>query len=133
MDYENEIPEIENKIVIVESVHGLEKNPEAYDKILYLLPPRSHAIFWLKRAWIWYETGIVDLSEPKGKKKKFSITNIPIIVKILGRNMVLSKKWIKSDLHHIQTELEDKTHVAESCDEGYRILKSWIGNCQRND
>lgn len=133
MDYENKIPHIKNKIVVVESVHGLEENPKIYDKILYLLPPQGHLIFWLRRAWIWFETGIVDLSEPKGKKKKFSIANIPIIIKILGRNILMSKKWVKSDLYHIEVELKDKTHVATSREEGYRMLKSWIVNYSKFD
>jgi len=128
MDYENKIPHIKNKIVVVESVHGLEEKPQMFDKILYLLPPQGHLIFWLRRAWIWFATGVVDLSEPKGRRKKFSISNIPIIMKILGRNILMSKKWIKSDLYHIEEKLKDKTHIASSVDEGYRILKSWIIN-----
>lgn len=51
MDYTNKIPSDKDKVVIVESVHGLEENPHMFDKILYLLPPRWHPILWLKRAW----------------------------------------------------------------------------------
>jgi hypothetical protein len=128
MDYENKIPQIKNKIVVVESVHGLEEKPQMFDKILYLLPPEAHLIFWLRRAWIWFETGVVDLSKPKGKRKKFSISNIPIITKILGRNILISKKWVKSDLYYIEEKLKDKTHIALSIDEGYRMLTTWISN-----
>ena len=82
MDYNKEIPSDEDKVVIVESVHGLKENPHIFDKILYLLPPRWHFILWLKRAWAWFSTGIVDLSAPKGKRKKFAISNI--LIKCLG-------------------------------------------------
>ncbi len=62
MDYTNEIPSDRDKVVIVESVHGLEENPHSYDKILYLMPPRWHLFFWLRRAWAWFSTEIVDWS-----------------------------------------------------------------------
>ena len=62
MDYDKKIPSNKDKVVIVESVHGLEENPQFFDKILYLLPPRRHPILWLRRAWAWFSTGIVDLT-----------------------------------------------------------------------
>lgn len=128
MDYDNEIPSDSEKIVVVESVHGLEQNPEMFDKILYLLPPRYQTILWLRRGWAWFATGIVDLSAPKGKRKRFAISNIPIIVMILIKNIFGSKKWIKEDLCQIQEELKGKTHIASLVNEGYRIMKSWIIN-----
>lgn len=81
MDYDKQIPSDEGKVIIVESVHGLENNPEILDIILYLLPPRWYIILWLRRAWAWFSTGIVDLSAPKGTRKRFAISNIPIILK----------------------------------------------------
>ena len=50
MDYDRDIPSESDKVVIVESVHGLEENPQMFDEILYLLPPRRHPILWLRRA-----------------------------------------------------------------------------------
>jgi len=126
MDYDKHIPSDEGKVVIVESVHGLEDNPQMFDKILYLLPPRGYPILWFKRAWAWFSTGIVDLSAPKGKRKKFSIYNISIIFKILMRNIFMSRKWIRADLNQIQEGLKGKTHITSSNKEGYRIIKSWI-------
>jgi hypothetical protein len=126
MDYNHEIPDVKNKIVVVESVHGLEENPQMFDKILYLLPPKGHFFLWLRRAWTWFATGVVDLPEPKGKKKKYSVRNVPIILKILMRNIFMSRIWVRADLRQIQEELKDKTHVASSLDEGYNIIKSWI-------
>ena len=128
MDYTNKIPSDKDKVVIVESVHGLEENPQKFEKILYLLPPRWHSFLWLKRGWAWFSTGIVDLSAPKGKRKKFAISNIPIILKILIRNIFMSKTWVRADLNQIQERLKSKTHIISSVNEGYRIAKSWINN-----
>jgi len=128
MDYDRKIPCVKNKIVVVESVHGLEGNSQMFDKILYLLPPREHLILWLRRAWVWFATGIVDLSAPKGKRKQFAISNIPIILKILMRNIFGGRGWIRADLNKIREELRGKTYITSSVDDGYRIVKSWIMN-----
>lgn len=129
MDYDRKIPCIKNKIVVVESIHGLEENPKMFDRILYLLPPREHLIFWLRRAWTWFATGIVDLSAPKGKMKRYSIYNVPIISKILARNIFLRNRWINNDLKLIQNKFRDRKQVASSIDEGYKIIKFWINCC----
>ncbi len=126
MDYDKEIPRVSNKIVIVESVHGLEDNPQRYDKILYLQSPHNYIGLRLKRAWTWFVTGIVDFSEPKGKMKRYSVYNIPIILKILIRNIFLRNRWINNDLNLIQNKFKDRTQVTSSIDEGYEIIKSWI-------
>jgi len=126
MDYNKEIPTAENKVIIVESVHGLEENPQIFDKILYLLPPRWHFIRWLKRAWAWFSTGIVDLSSPKGKRKRYAISNIPIILRILMRNIFTSKKWIREDLNKIEEKLKGKTYITSFNEKGYHIVKYWI-------
>jgi len=128
MDYTSKIPSDKDKVIIVESVHGLEENPRMFDKILYLLPPRWHPFLWLKRGCAWFSTGVVDLSEPKGKRKKFAISNIPLILKILIRNIFMSKKWVRADITQIQENLNSKTHIISSDNEGYRIVKSWIVN-----
>lgn len=77
MDYDREIPANGDKVGIVELVHGLEENPQIFDKILYLLAPRWHIILWLRRAQPWFATGIVSLSAPKGMGKGFAMANIP--------------------------------------------------------
>ncbi len=128
MDYDKEIPSVKDKIVLVEAVHGLEENTVIFDKILYLLPPKWHIIIWLKRAWTWFSTGIVDLSDPKGKRKPFAISNIPLIMGILMRNITMRKRWVRADLRQIEDELKDKTYIISSVNEGYRLAKSWIKN-----
>lgn len=126
MDYTNKIPSDKDKVIIVESVHGLEENAQIFDKILYLLPPRWHPILWLKRGWAWFSTGVVDLSAPKGKRKKFAISNIPIILKILLRNIFMSRRWVRADLNKIQEGLKSKTHIISTVNEGYIIAVSLI-------
>jgi len=128
MDYAEEIPSDKDKIVIVESIHGLEENPQQFDRILYLLPPRLHVFLWLRRAWAWFSTGIVDLSFPRGRKKRYSILNIPIILKVFLRNVILSNKWIRSDLQYIYNHLISITTIAHSFDEGLNILRCWHSN-----
>lgn len=128
MDYTSDIPSENDKVIIVESVHGLEENPQSYDKILYLLPPRWHAILWLRRVWAWFSTGIVDLSDPKGVRKQYAIFNIPIILKILSRNIFFSKRWTRSDLIQLQEQLKSKAQITSSYNEGYKVIKSWIFN-----
>jgi len=128
MDYDKQIPSDNGKVVIVESVHGLENNPESFDRIIYLLPPPSHVVLWLKRGWAWFASGIVDLSAPKGRRAKFSLSNIPIISKIVLRNIFRTKKWINVDLDKIKSELKDQTYITSSIRDGYLIIKSWIIN-----
>lgn len=126
MDYDSIIPHVKDKIVIVESVHGLEDNAQCYDKILYLKPPYNHIILWFKRAWIWFTTGIVDFSKPKGKMKRYSICNIPVILRILGRNLFMRNRWINNDLKIIKNKFSGRTKDVSSIDEGYKIIKSWL-------
>ena len=106
--------------LLVEDVHGLERNPEQYDQIIYLLPPSNHIILWLKRGWAWFCGGVVDLSDPKGVSKKYAIRNIPIILRILLRNILFWKKWLGSDLEAIQTKYKSKTLIVKDVDTGVR-------------
>lgn len=92
MDYNKEIPSDRDKVVIIEAVYDLEEDPQMFDEILYLLPPRWHPISWLRKGWAWFSTGIVDLSATKGKRRRFAISNIPIILRILMRNLCTSKR-----------------------------------------
>lgn len=128
MDYTNEIPADKDKIVIVESVHGLEDNPHSFDKILYLLPPRWHTFLWMKRAWAWFSTGIIVLSEPLGEKRQYAIANIPIIFRILFRNIFFCSSWIKSDINQVRKYFPYKSLIASSIDQAHKILTFWLTN-----
>jgi len=124
MDYDKQIPSDNGKVIIVESVHGLENNPESFDRIIYLLQPPSHFVLWLKRGWAWFASGVIDLSAPKGKRKTYAISNIIIIIKILARNINKKAGWISDDLRFIRKNLGDKTYCASSTDKGYRKINT---------
>ena len=53
MDYyaHEDIPESSEKVILVEDVHGVERNPEQYDRIIYFMPPPNHIMLRLRRAW----------------------------------------------------------------------------------
>jgi len=125
MDYHNheDIPEFSDKVVLVEDVHGLERNPEQYDKIIYLMPPSNHIMLWLRRAWAWFSGGVVDLSAPKGINKPYALSNIPIILKIVLNNMLFRKQWILGDMQIIKRELEDKTVIVQTVDTGLEEIE----------
>ncbi len=124
MDYfeHEDIPQSSEKIILVEDVHGLERNPEQYDKIIYLMPPKNHILLWIKRAWAWFSGGIVDLSEPKGINKKYMPLNIPIILKIVLRNLLYRKKWVSSDMEMIRTKFKERTIIVNDLDTGLKEI-----------
>lgn len=128
MDYHvhEDIPEPSDKIVLVENVHGLEKNPEQYDKIIYLMPPSNHSILWLKRAWAWYSGGIVDLSAPKGINRPYAFSNIPIIVRIVLKNIISARQWVLSDIDIIKRKFEDKTLIVETIGIGFEEIEKFF-------
>ena len=87
------ISQSSEKIILVEDVHGLERNPKQYDDIIYLMPPANHIVLWLKRAW--FSSGIVDLPVPKGVNKRYAVSNIPIILRIVFKNIFYRKLWVR--------------------------------------
>ncbi|MBW2642941.1 MAG: hypothetical protein JRC89_06130 [Deltaproteobacteria bacterium] len=125
MDYYTcaDIPKSSNKVVLIEDVHGLERHSDQYDKIIYLMPPQNHIMLWLKRAWAWFSSGIVDRSDPKGICKPYAFYNIPIILKIVLKNILLRKKWVSDDIQIIKKEFEDKTVIVKSIDVGYKEIE----------
>ena len=128
MDYyaHEDIPQSSEKIVLVEGVHGLERNPEQYDKIIYLMPPPNHIMLWLRRAWTWFSGGIVDLSDPKGVNKRYAFSNIPIILKLVLKNILFRKKWILNDMQTIKRKLEDKTVIVKTVDTGFEEIEKFF-------
>jgi len=128
MDYHapEDIPEASDKVILVEDVHGLERNPEQYDKIIYLMPPSNHFMLWLKRAWAWFSGGIVDLSAPKGVNKPYAASNIPIIIRIVLKNMISARRWILHDMEAIRNKFKDKTVIAKTIDRGVEEIEKYF-------
>lgn len=125
MDYyvHEDIPQTASKAILVEDVHGLERNPEQYDKIIYLMPPSKHILLWFRRAWAWFSSGIVDLSDPKGVNKRYALSNIPIILKIVAKNILYRKQWIMADMQNIKKVSKDKTIIVENIDQGFEKIE----------
>lgn len=128
MDYHahEDIPESSEKVVLVEDVHGLERNHGQYDKIIYLIPPANHIMLWLRRAWAWFSGGIVDLSDPKGVNGRYAFSNIAIIFKIVLKNILFRKQWILEDIRTIKRKLEDKTIIAKTVETGFEETEKLI-------
>lgn len=133
MNYAKDIPTDTDKVVIVEATHSIEEYPQVFDKILYMLPPKNHTFLLLIRGWIWFSTGLVFLSNPQGKQKPFALSNIPIILKILFRNIFFRRKWVRDDLHLLKEKFGSITYISHSFDEGYNIVKSWIESDDRGE
>ncbi len=87
------------------------------------MPPRNHIMLWLRRAWAWFSSGIVDLPDPKGISKPYAFSNIPIILKIVLKNILFRKKWVSDDIQIIKKEFEDKTVIVKSIDMGYKEIE----------
>ncbi|MBW2030341.1 MAG: hypothetical protein JRJ31_14865 [Deltaproteobacteria bacterium] len=133
MDYHNhqDIPESSDKVVVVEDVHGLERNPEQYDKIVYLMPPSNHFVLWMRRAWAWFSGGVVDLSAPKGVNRPYAFSNIPVIVKIVLRNIISAKRWVLGDMETIRNKLEEKTVIVKNVTEGLREIDTFVSRSEK--
>ncbi len=125
MDYheQEDTPESMEKLVLVEDVHGLERNPEQYDKIVYLMPPRNHTLLWVRRAWAWFSGGIVDLSAPKGVNRRYAFSNIPIIPRIVLNNILFRRRWILGDMQIIKRKFEDKTVIVKTIEMGFEEIE----------
>ena len=125
MDYydHDDIPRLSTKVILVEDVHGLERNPEQYDRIIYLMPPPIHIILWFRRSWAWFSSGIVDLSNPKGVNKRYAFSNIPIILMIVTKNLFYRKKWVRDDIQTIKKEFKDKTIIVKDIDQGFEEIE----------
>lgn len=118
-----------NRIVITESVHGLEDGyfPKKYDKIIYLLPPKDYLSQWLRRIWVWFSKGTINLSNPIGKNKRYAISNIPPIVKIILRNLRHCGQWIKKDLDIIALKnLNERTEITSNIEREFDAVDNLI-------
>jgi len=79
-------------------------------------------VLWLRRAWAWFSGGIVDLSAPKGVNKSYAFSNIPIIVKIVLRNIMSARRWVLGDMDTIKMKFEDKTVIVKTVSDGFREI-----------
>ncbi len=126
--YQGPLPPKGEKIVLVEDVHGLEKPSEYYDVVLYLKPMRGHFIRWLRRGKAWFSSGIVDIADRGGNGRPYSLANIPLILRIVLRNLLHYRQWVRDDLHVLQEKFKERYWVADEVEEGKEILLKFLSN-----
>ena len=83
-------------------------------------------MLWLRRAWAWFSGGVVDLSEPKGVNKRYALSNIPIIFKIVLKNMLFRKQWILGDMQVIKRKFKDKTVIVKTISMGFEEIENFF-------
>ncbi len=127
MDYHRgELPSGSGRIVLVEDVHGLEKPPGEYDYVLYLKPMQGHAGRWLKRGRAWFTSGVVDLAERRGNGKPKSFLNLPLIFKIILKNILFYRIWVRNDLLILKNRFGGRYLAVSGVDQGTDVLRRMI-------
>ena len=63
------------------------------------------------------------MSEPKGVKRKYALSNIPIILRIVMRNILYRKRWVQSDLEIINNRFKDRVVIVENKDIGMEKIE----------
>jgi len=100
-----------NEVLIVEDVHATVEDAvlplEAYDCILYVQASNvfSHILFWLPRAWRWFQNGQFDWDQKtgwKGTGVRYDPRNIIPILRELWSNFQNGKKWIAGDMKALE-------------------------------
>lgn len=95
-----------DQVLVIESVHGLEEPQESWGLVVYLLPPRWHTLRWIRRGIAWFRTGKVD-RPPQVERRPWSLLNIPLIVRLVGRNVWNASCWVKDDRKRINNIFPD--------------------------
>ncbi len=113
------------QVLVIESVHGLDEPPESWGLIVYLLPPPGHNLRWIRRGLVWFRTGQVD-RPPRALRRAWSLLNIPLIVRLVGRNVWDASRWVKDDRKRIEGLFSDHTVVTDDPDLAFREIKNFI-------
>ena len=132
MDCDDGTPEptvAPDQILVVESVHGLDEPPERWGLIVYLLPPRRHSLRWLRRAFAWFRTGRVD-RPPRALRRRWSPLNIPLIVRLVCRNIRYANRWVREDLRRVDVAFRGHVVVTSDEDEAFREVVNFM-ECAR--
>ncbi|MBW2138941.1 MAG: hypothetical protein JRH06_15490 [Deltaproteobacteria bacterium] len=85
----------------------------------------------MRRAWAWFSGGVVDLSAPKGVNRPYAFSNIPVIVKIVLRNIISAKRWVLGDMETIRNKLEEKTVIVKNVTEGLREIDTFVSRSEK--
>jgi ribonuclease BN (tRNA processing enzyme) len=124
-DSESEPASDPNRVVVVEAVHGLEEPPESWGLVVYLLPPRDHAFRWVRRCLAWLRLGRV-FRPPIVTRRPWSLLNLPLILRLLVRNLWNAQSWVREDLDRIATAFQDRTVVTDDVAHALDAIVSFV-------
>jgi len=124
-DSESEPASDPNRVVVVEAVHGLEEPPESWGLVVYLLPPRDHAFRWVRRCLAWLRLGRV-FRPPIVTRRPWSLLNLPLILRLLVRNLWNAQSWVREDLDRIATAFQDRAVVTDDVAHALDAIVSFV-------
>ena len=132
VDRDDGVPEpvvAPGQIIVVESVHGLDEPPERWSLVVYLLPSPLHTLRWIRRALVWFRTGQVD-RPPRSLRRCWSPLNLPLIVRIVARNIWHAHRWVHEDLQRVHALFQDHVVVTSDADEAFREVESFLASAE---
>jgi len=113
------LPEVgRDQCLVVEAVHGLDEPHERWGLVVYLLPPPGHLRRWLRRGFAWFRTGRVDRPH-RSVRKPWSLLNLPLIARIVVRNVVFARKWVREDLRRMGAICTDRRIVTQDANAAF--------------
>ncbi len=113
------------QILVVESVHGLDEPLESWGLVVYLLPPPGHALRWIRRGIVWFRTGQVD-RPPRVERRPYSLLNVPLIVRLVGRNVWKTSRWVKGDRKRIENFFSTDIIVTDDAELAFHEIQNFI-------
>ena len=118
------------QVLVIESVHGLEEPPEKWGLVVYLLPPQGHTLSWIRRGAVWFRTGQVDRS-PRVKRQPWSLLNIPLIVRLVLRNVWKASRWVGDDRNRIEKFFPNCSIVTDDAEQAFHEIHNFISRTQK--
>ncbi len=128
VDRDDAVPEPDvgpGQVLVVESVHGLDEPPERWGLVVYLLPPPGHARRWICRGLAWLRTGRVD-RPARVVRRPWSPFNLPLIVRLVVRNVWNASRWVREDLERLDELASDRRLVTSNSDEAFQGIVDYI-------
>jgi len=117
------------QILVVESVHGLDEPPERWSLVVYLLPPPLHTLRWLRRALAWLRTGQVD-RPPRSLRRRWSPLNLPLIVRIVARNIWHAHRWVREDLQRVHALFRGHVVITDDADKAFGEVVRFVASAK---
>jgi hypothetical protein len=130
-DTDEDPPVGPDQVLVVESVHGLEDPADRWDMVVYLLPPPGHTFRWLNRGLVWFRTGRVD-RPPRAIRRPWSVLNLPLIIRIIARNIWNARRWILEDLQLLD-ELNARVSIVSGTNDGLHAIANLLTDRRQRD